>query len=145
MSNWKFRVRDKAHEKEIQEALFKAGFIWYGTRDTICREYKSAAIFAYPEGKTISHTILLDDFFKRNYKEMFVVDGKIVSDDPDIILEHQGQKITPVGLRPKSIVASLRIKEILEAMNRYVEVGEKVPLDWQNELWELFEEKDYVV
>jgi hypothetical protein len=43
----------------------------------------------------------------------------------------------PLGLRPRFIVAKLRIQEILEAMQRYVEADKAIPDEWRTELIEL--------
>lgn len=45
----------------------------------------------------------------------------------------------PLGLRPRWIVDALRIREILEAMDRYNSAGVPIPTDWSDELNELFE------
>jgi len=44
----------------------------------------------------------------------------------------------PIGLRPRWIVQSLRIREILEAIDRYVSAGKPIPKEWSDELNELF-------
>lgn len=44
----------------------------------------------------------------------------------------------PLGLRPRWIVQALRIREILEAIDRYVSAGKPIPEDWSDELNELF-------
>lgn len=43
-------------------------------------------------------------------------------------------KLVPVGLIPQWLHQEQRIKEILEAMHRYVSEGVPVPLEWQKEL-----------
>lgn len=44
----------------------------------------------------------------------------------------------PIGLRPRWIVQALRIREILEAMDRYNSAGKPIPEEWSDELNELF-------
>lgn len=39
----------------------------------------------------------------------------------------------PIGLIPKTIWLELRIKEIVEAMNRYIDVNKPVPTTWVEE------------
>lgn len=43
----------------------------------------------------------------------------------------------PLGLRPKHIADQQRTEEILDAMLRYVSRGKIVPVEWQNELWDI--------
>ena len=43
----------------------------------------------------------------------------------------------PLGLRPRHIVESLRMQEILEACHRYSQAGVAIPIDWLLELEEL--------
>lgn len=45
----------------------------------------------------------------------------------------------PLGLRPRWVVQALRIREILEAMDRYNSAGTPIPEEWSDELNELFE------
>jgi len=52
-------------------------------------------------------------------------------------MEAQVEK-PPIGLRPRWIVQALRIREILEAMDRYNSVEKPIPQDWCDELNELF-------
>lgn len=40
----------------------------------------------------------------------------------------------PLGLKPRRLVVEARIKEILEAMSRYVDEGRVVPEYWHDEL-----------
>ena len=46
-------------------------------------------------------------------------------------------KMPPLGLRPRRIVESLRIREILEAMDRYSQESKRIPEEWIAELSEL--------
>ena len=43
----------------------------------------------------------------------------------------------PIGLKPRSIHEEERKQEILEAMQRFNEAGERIPQDWIDELTEL--------
>ena len=45
----------------------------------------------------------------------------------------------PLSLRPKHIVDRERMQEILEAMQRYVAEGKKIPAEWLGELDDLNE------
>ncbi len=47
----------------------------------------------------------------------------------------------PVGLKPKFIKDSERLREIKSAMQRYIDAGCKVPLDWVVEYNELIDAK----
>ena len=53
-----------------------------------------------------------------------------------VIWREPGEK-PPLGLRPRSIVTSLRIQEIIEAMQRYSVSSKPIPPDWIAELNEL--------
>lgn len=44
----------------------------------------------------------------------------------------------PVGLVPKAIRRQQRAAEIVAAMGRYVEAGQKIPREWIDELTEIF-------
>lgn len=44
----------------------------------------------------------------------------------------------PLGLRPKKIALEARLKEVLEAMLRYVQAGKSIPGEWVTELSELY-------
>lgn len=48
-------------------------------------------------------------------------------------------KAPPVGLRPRFIVAELRAREIVAAMERYAEAKKPIPEEWREELNELNE------
>ena len=48
-------------------------------------------------------------------------------------------KKPPLGLRPKFVVAAERLKEISEAVKRYVDAGVDVPDEWLEEWEELAE------
>lgn len=43
----------------------------------------------------------------------------------------------PLGMRPRYIAESLRMREILVACHRYVQAGVAIPVDWLLELEEL--------
>ena len=49
-------------------------------------------------------------------------------------------KKPPLGLVPRFIIVEKRTAEILEAMQRYVAEGYKVPEEWRDELEELLNE-----
>lgn len=46
----------------------------------------------------------------------------------------------PLGLRPKYIADAMRAREILEAIDRYLSAGKKVPAEWIEELNDLVSE-----
>lgn len=43
----------------------------------------------------------------------------------------------PLGLRPRCVSDAKRVLEILEAINRYIEVSKRVPEEWIDEFIEL--------
>jgi hypothetical protein len=51
------------------------------------------------------------------------------------------EKLTkpPLGLRPKWLVDELRIEEVKNAMERYIEVNKPIPIEWINEYNDLAE------
>lgn len=69
-------------------------------------------------------TYISGDFSGKNYFDDYKAE--------EIFLN--GKKAPPIGLRPKAIVDALRIKEILEAMTRYSDDGQKIPQEWLDEL-----------
>jgi hypothetical protein len=46
----------------------------------------------------------------------------------------------PLGLRPKYIADTMRAREILEAIDRYLSAGKKIPAEWIKELSDLVSE-----
>lgn len=46
-------------------------------------------------------------------------------------------EMPPLGLRPKYIVDSLRIREILEALDRYNRADTIAPIEWIDELHDI--------
>lgn len=48
-----------------------------------------------------------------------------------------GTKMPPLGLSPKHILQYGRVREIAEAMLRYIAVGKTIPIEWYNELEEI--------
>jgi hypothetical protein len=57
-------------------------------------------------------------------------DGKSIVGAPE-------SKAPPLGLRPRFIVAELRAREIVNAMERYFDAGKSSPDEWHEELAEL--------
>lgn len=55
----------------------------------------------------------------------------------DLIPGLQEFKTPPLGLRPRSVVATQRIEEIDAAIERYKTAGKEVPRDWWAERDEL--------
>jgi uncharacterized FlaG/YvyC family protein len=43
----------------------------------------------------------------------------------------------PIGLKPRFIHNEQRIHEIVEAMNRYIQVNKQIPIEWIDEYNEL--------
>lgn len=65
--------------------------------------------------------------------------GKQISvDDVAKFIDEVGADRPPLGLRPKFIANQPRAIEIIDAMKRYVEHGKLIPLDWINELIDIY-------
>ena len=62
------------------------------------------------------------------------MDKKVISDD----IKEDSKP--PLGLTPKKIHSSLRIKAIFEAMTRYIDNGKSIPQEWVDELEEILPE-----
>ena len=58
-------------------------------------------------------------------------------DGHSAVIWREPEEKPPLGLRPRSIVAALRIQEILEAMHRYAATSKRIPPEWIAELNEL--------
>lgn len=43
----------------------------------------------------------------------------------------------PLGLEPRRIHDYQRVKDIVAAMNRYIEADKVIPTEWVEELWDL--------
>ena len=43
----------------------------------------------------------------------------------------------PLGLKPRRVHDYQRVKDIVAAMNRYIEVDKVIPTEWAEELWDL--------
>ncbi len=124
MPNMKFRVNSTSHSVEIQTALFDRGCEW-GFGGKVFQDITAWFLFS-SDGYITKEDSDNDYFVSHHYTEHFLVDGKITS-------KEQLEKPV-IGLRPKHISDSLRIKEILEAMGRYYEAGMKFPQEWVDEL-----------
>jgi len=46
----------------------------------------------------------------------------------------ESQEKPPIGLTPKRIHDSVRVGDIVRAMNRFIDAGMDIPQDWVNEL-----------
>lgn len=46
----------------------------------------------------------------------------------------------PIGLMPQSVWVDLRIKDITDAMKRYLDAGKYIPVEWADELADLIRE-----
>lgn len=58
----------------------------------------------------------------------------ISSDDEVIVTDrHMPEIKPPLGLRPKFIAYSERLKEIHEAIGRYLDAGKAIPQEWIDE------------
>lgn len=130
LKNMKFRVKDEEHSKSIQDALFAAGYTWApGEAEHMYTD--APYLFANVDGYI---TFLHDDpeyFDNHEYQEYVLLDYEFVlaSEVADVAADKP-----PMGLRPRYIVAQERAIEIVEAMDRYVRAGKKLPTEWLTEL-----------
>ena len=125
----KIRIRDEAHCREVQDALFKAGYSWFSASKEYHFEY---AVALYAEGKSLTYMAHNNgDYFEHHDNvEKFLVDGELVDKDVELVKP-------PLGLRPRYIVDAIRIQEILAACTRYTTEAKPIPAVWLEELSEL--------
>lgn len=155
--NMKFRISSPEHSKQVQEALFKAGFKWSGT-STLTEHL--GADFLYAEVSSGGAKYICwsnkdgidDEFFEEQtqYVETVLLDGEFVPVElvrpsdmvvvDELVVEEPGNGRPPLGLRPRRIfeeeVAQLykeRLLQILEAMQRYAFAGMVIPDAWDDE------------
>lgn len=141
--NMKFRVKDEAHSKAIQDALFAEGYRWFGRDGYYATHAKH--LFASSSNNTITYADEDVDYFDNHDNvEHELVDGviQIVECLPKPThCPPMPSCQQPIGLRPKCVVDTLRTQEILEAMSRYAAGGKKIPMVWIEELADLNMEK----
>jgi hypothetical protein len=63
----------------------------------------------------------------------------VTTNDDKSIVGAPESKIPPLGCRPRFIVAELRARELVSAMERYFDAGKSSPDEWHEELAELNE------
>ncbi len=133
MKAMKFRVENEQHSKAIQEALFGLGYHWnsyMNHMDQNVMNTSSEFLYCYEDGR-ITCGFEVDWFKSHTNEEHQLVNGETVP------VAHV--KAPPIGLRPRRVVATFRMKEILEAMKRYSEAEKAIPKEWVEELGELCE------
>jgi len=67
--NLKFRVKDEAHSREIQELLFKLGYDWLGNASKIVQYTDNNYHFTYLKG-SIKFGNTEQNFLEKNAKEV---------------------------------------------------------------------------
>lgn len=119
MKQVKIRCGNKV--KETHDYLVSLGYEPFGPYEYITKAHTVYSWFGWDDGR-----ICWD-----NKPEYFEEDSE---DYEEVFLpEDCAVQAPPIGLRPKAIVDALRIKEILEAMARYAEDGQKIPQEWVDE------------
>lgn len=113
------KIRCNGKVKETHDYLVSLGYEPFHDYDYITNEYKVYSWFGWETG----------DIHWDNKQEYFDED---CPEFEEVFLP--SENAPPIGLRPKAIVDALRIKEILEAMTRYAEGGQKIPQEWVDEL-----------
>lgn len=68
-------------------------------------------------------------------------------DTKTFVIDSEGnhRSIPPVGLIPQWVWIEQRINEIFLAVNRYVEVGKEIPLEWIKEYNKLIKEYNKLI
>lgn len=118
MKQVKIRVPENRTWQEVIQYLESLGYKMKGGLE---HEYENKAHYYGDNSGSLTQTGHDSEHFFRtyNYEEIFLPEPA---------------KAPPIGLRPKAIVDALRIQEILEAMTRYAADGQKIPVEWIEEL-----------
>jgi hypothetical protein len=143
MKAMKFRVYSEDHSKAIQTALFKEGYAWVKTDKTFRHtdaEYLVAAGFG-PDDNCITYVsndkVFFDEFRADEY--ILTPQGTFarVEDyfkQPETTYAPLPTDPEPIGLVPKSIHDSNRLRDIVEAMQRFASADKRIPAEWISEL-----------
>lgn len=117
------KIRCGSKVKETHDYLVSMGYKPFFAYDSITKNHTVYSWFGWGDG-----SICWDnkpEYFDEDspeFEEIFL---------PTVKAQPVQQVI---GLRPKAIVDALRIKEILDAMVRYADNGDKIPQEWLDEL-----------
>lgn len=130
----KFRVRDSVHSAEIQQALFKAGYMWGNHGCSLSFLDCSNFLYTYSNGYiTYSRNDDNGKFFNEHRNEEYLyIEGKGF-----IKKAYYIEPKPPINLRPRYVVEAERLTEVLEAMHHYATEGRKIPAEWIEELYDL--------
>lgn len=141
----KFRVRNSLNSRQIQDALFKAGYRYnYPTLETY-QWLNKPFLFAntggvigyadktgagvYEASHYEEHFVYGNSFYKSN-----TGDVSIIGQPPRLVGQWNEDK--PVlGLKPRALHDAARLKDLLAAMTRYAEAGTEIPEAWIVELF----------
>ena len=153
MKKMKFDVLDAQHSEEIQKALFAEGYAWSYNEKTVKNtdaKYLFAGTF---DDNCITYSRDDTQYFAEHGNEEYVLTpfGTLVkAADYFKQPETPAMKIgslsaitvntgsvpasAPIGLVPKNIHDSNRIREIVDAMQRFASDNRRVPAEWISEL-----------
>jgi hypothetical protein len=157
MKDMKFRIRDEQHSKDIQEALFKEGYVWgCDDFDGSPMHTEKGFLTAYPMWMKVYYLETEGCFIDHSNPEHFLLYGKIVTKeeyetakkdwegaeavifgDAVEVAAQPSQEPHVSPLRPRSVVNALRLREVIDAIQRYVYADKVVPEEWLDELRDL--------
>lgn len=138
----KFRVESPEHSEKIQRALFCQGYRWLTNPLTL---QHTDATFLHTIFTLSGHGRYIDyaedehwfNVDKKDVPEYVLFEGHFVRKDNMATCVEAAEERPPLGLRPKSVVNALRIREVVDAIHRYVYTDKVVPGEWLEELQEL--------
>lgn len=147
MKEMKIRIKNEAHCKQVQDALFTMGCRWYCCGQTHMNEDIAGYLYIDTDGIITWSSYSDEDFFEDQsepeYKLMF---GRLMpmvyipdTECPQIIVEDTHGTVPVLGLTPRVIRSKERLIEILEAMLRFAKTDMIIPDEWDNEYDELRE------
>lgn len=136
MKAMKFRVKDEQHSKEIQEALFAAGYGWGGRKTTAVENEEKPFLYAEKDGYILySDEYSAETFFNRQPNEETVLFmGSFVSANAAVRLLAPAEKKPLVRTRKQFLQE--RQVELLRAMLADAEEGKMISDDYASELAE---------
>lgn len=135
MKAMKFRVKDEQHSKEIQEALFAAGYGWGGKMTTTIENEDASFLYAEKDGYLLySNEYSSDGFFDNEpHEETVLFNGFFF---PALMKPTAEQPAEKSLVRTRKQFLQERQVELLRAMLADAEEGKMISYDYASELAE---------
>lgn len=133
--NMKIQTDGDADVCRLLKELSAAGYETVGDQSVYMN---AVGLFAYDSG-IIMKTDDIDYFVSHPNEQHVSVNGKFVSckdyfEQPETTYAPLPSDPAPIGLVPKSIHDSNRLRDIVEAMQRFAYANKRIPAEWISEL-----------